>query len=218
MNRQEFCKMIDHTLLKPEATPSDILRICDEAMQYGFAAVCVNSSYVTLVNEALRGSEVRTCATVGFPLGAMDTESKAYEAASAVQNGAEEVDMVLHVGQLKAGNAEYVFHDRVKVMESCGDTPLKVIIEAPLLTEEEKQLACELCARAGVAFVKTATGWYGNATAEDVALMRKTVGTACGVKAAGGIRTAQAALEMIAAGATRIGTSAGVALATQFGE
>ena len=208
----EFCGLIDHTLLKPDATPQEIQRVCDEAREYGFASVCVNSCYVAMVNELLTGVEVKPCAVVGFPLGAMDTESKAYEAATAVQNGAEEIDMVLNIGRLKAGDDGDVFSDMVRVIQAAGDTPVKVILETCLLTDDEKIRACVLAKRAGAAYVKTSTGFSAaGATVEDVALLRRTVGDDMGVKAAGGIRTVGDVLRMMDAGASRIGTSAGYA-------
>ena len=213
----EFCGLIDHTLLKPDATPQEIQRVCDEAREYGFASVCVNSCYVAMVNELLTGVEVKPCAVVGFPLGAMDTESKAYEAATAVQNGAEEIDMVLNIGRLKAGDDGDVFSDMVRVIQAAGDTPVKVILETCLLTDDEKIRACVLAKRAGAAYVKTSTGFSAaGATVEDVALLRRTVGDDMGVKAAGGIRTVGDVLRMMDAGASRIGTSAGYAMAREY--
>lgn len=213
----EFCGLIDHTLLKPDATPQEIQRVCDEAREYGFASVCVNSCYVAMVNELLAGVEVKPCAVVGFPLGAMDTESKAYEAATAVQNGAEEIDMVLNIGRLKAGDDGDVFSDMVRVIQAAGDTPVKVILETCLLTDDEKIRACVLAKRAGAAYVKTSTGFSAaGATVEDVALLRRTVGDDMGVKAAGGIRTVGDVLRMMDAGASRIGTSAGYAMAREY--
>lgn len=213
----EFCGLIDHTLLKPDATPQEIQRVCDEAREYGFASVCVNSCYVAMVNELLTGVEVKPCAVVGFPLGAMDTESKAYEAVTAVQNGAEEIDMVLNIGRLKAGDDGDVFSDMVRVIQAAGDTPVKVILETCLLTDDEKIRACVLAKRAGAAYVKTSTGFSAaGATVEDVALLRRTVGDDMGVKAAGGIRTVGDVLRMMDAGASRIGTSAGYAMAREY--
>lgn len=213
----EFCGLIDHTLLKPDATPQEIQRVCDEAREYGFASVCVNSCYVAMVNELLTGVEVKPCAVVGFPLGAMDTESKAYEAATAVQNGAEEIDMVLNIGRLKAEDDGDVFSDMVRVIQAAGDTPVKVILETCLLTDDEKIRACVLAKRAGAAYVKTSTGFSAaGATVEDVALLRRTVGDDMGVKAAGGIRTVGDVLRMMDAGASRIGTSAGYAMAREY--
>ena len=213
----EFCGLIDHTLLKPDATPQEIQRVCDEAREYGFASVSVNSCYVAMVNELLTGVEVKPCAVVGFPLGAMDTESKAYEAATAVQNGAEEIDMVLNIGRLKAEDDGDVFSDMVRVIQAAGDTPVKVILETCLLTDDEKIRACVLAKRAGAAYVKTSTGFSAaGATVEDVALLRRTVGDDMGVKAAGGIRTVGDVLRMMDAGASRIGTSAGYAMAREY--
>lgn len=205
-------KYIDHTLLKADATPDKILHICDEAREYDFASVCVNSCYVPLVHEALKGSGVMTCAVCGFPLGAMETAAKAAEAARCAELGADEVDMVINIGAAKAGNMALVESDIRAVVEAVkGRAAVKVIIEACLLTDSEKIAVCLAAKAAGAAFVKTSTGFStGGATEADVALMRKTVGPDMGVKASGGVRTREAAERMIAAGATRIGTSNGV--------
>ena len=201
--------MIDHTLLKPEATEADILLICEEAKRYGTASVCVNGCRVAAVKKALAGTGIKTCVVVGFPLGAMTTAAKAFEAADAVRNGAEEVDMVINVGEAKAGNWSFVREDIAAVKAACGSALLKVIIEACLLTDEEKVLSCRAAEEAGADFVKTSTGFSkGGATAEDVALMRASVSPKVRVKAAGGIRTREDAERMIAAGADRIGASA----------
>jgi deoxyribose-phosphate aldolase len=204
---------IDHTILKADAVKEQVLQVCREAKEFGFAAVCVNSARVPLCVEALAGSSVKVCAVVGFPLGAMLTEAKAFEAQAAVAAGAQEIDMVINIGALKDGDDAWVEEDVRQVKIACGDSLLKVIIEACLLTEEEKVRACRLAKRAGADFVKTSTGFsLHGATPEDVALMRCTVGDDMGVKAAGGIRTLADAEIMIRAGANRLGTSGGVAI------
>ena len=206
-------KKIDHTLLKASATQADIIRICAEAKQYGFASVCVNSCYAKLVTRQLRGTDVKTCCVVGFPLGAMSTAAKAYEAKCAVEDGASEIDMVINVGALKEGNDLYVEEDISAVVEAAKPAIVKVIIETCLLTDEEKVRACSLSESAGAAFVKTSTGFStGGANVHDVALMKKTVDGRLQVKASGGIHTPEQAQELIAAGADRIGASNGVAL------
>ncbi|MDD3919848.1 MAG: deoxyribose-phosphate aldolase [Eubacteriales bacterium] len=212
LNAKEMAKFIDHTLLKPDATRAQIKKICDEAREYQFASVCVNSCWVGYVAKELAGSGVAPCCVVGFPLGAMLPEAKADEAALAVKMGAKEVDMVLNVGAAKGGEWDAVFADIQGVVAACtGRAKLKVIIETCLLTDDEKVKACELAKEAGADFVKTSTGFStGGATEEDVALMRSTVGPDMGVKASGGIRTREDAVKMIAAGASRIGASAGI--------
>ena len=205
--------MIDHTLLKAAATSADIKKICEEAREYRFASVCVNSCYAKLVTEQLEGTGVKTCCVVGFPLGAMSTRAKAYEAKCAVEDGAAEVDMVINVGALKEGNDQFVEDDIRAVVEASAPAIVKVIIETCLLTDEEKVRACELSEKAGAAFVKTSTGFStGGANAADVALMKKTVGDRLQVKASGGIHTPAQAKELIEAGADRIGASNGIAL------
>ena len=202
-------RYIDHTLLKAGASKADILRVCEEAKQYHTASVCVNSCYAPLVHEALTGSDVMTCCVVGFPLGAMATASKAFEAAQAVRDGADEIDMVLNIGLVKSEDWEAAESDIAAVVAAARPARVKVILETCLLTDEEKEKACEIAQCAGAAFVKTSTGFsVAGATTEDIALMRKTVGPAMGVKASGGIRTREQAEAMIAAGATRIGASA----------
>lgn len=212
----ELAALIDHTLLKPEATAQDIEKLCGEAKAYGFCSVCVNTGWVPLCRDLLAGSAVKVCCVVGFPLGAMDTVSKAFETREAAANGAQEIDMVLPIGPLKSGDLERVERDIRAVVEAAGGRPVKVILETGLLTDAEKIRACELCAKAGAAFVKTATGFVKEsfATEADIALMRRTVGPALGVKASGGVRSREIALAMIAAGATRIGTSSGIAIVT----
>ncbi|MBQ6703453.1 MAG: deoxyribose-phosphate aldolase [Clostridia bacterium] len=207
-------KYIDHTLLKADATTAQIKELCAEARQYDFASVCVNSCHVPLAAKELEGSEVKVCCVVGFPLGACLTGAKAFEAALAVERGAREVDMVINIGAAREGNWELVEQDIREVAEACHPGAiLKVIIETCLLTDEEKKEACLCAKRAGADFVKTSTGFStGGATPQDVALMRKAVGPDMGVKAAGGVRCKEDAQKMINAGATRLGTSAGVKL------
>jgi len=208
-----LARMIDHTLLKPEATGEQIAQLCAEALTYSFASVCVNPAYVECCAELLRSSCVEVCTVIGFPLGATTTDTKVFEALRAIRDGATELDMVINIGALKSKDHELVEQEIAALARLChaGDAILKVIIEAALLTEEEKVIACELAKSAGADFVKTSTGFAsGGATATDVALMRRVVGPATGVKAAGGIRTLAQALEMIAAGASRIGASASV--------
>lgn len=210
---ESLAKMIDHTLLKADAKTSDIRRICAEAREYGFASVCVNSCHAGLVTQELSGSGVKTCCVVGFPLGAMSSAAKAYEARCAVEDGAGEIDMVINVGALKEGNDTFVLEDIRSVVEAAKPAIVKVIIETCLLTDEEKVRACELSEKAGAAFVKTSTGFStGGANVHDVALMRKTVGERLGVKASGGIHTPEEAKALVDAGASRIGASNGVAL------
>jgi deoxyribose-phosphate aldolase len=205
--------MIDHTLLKPDATQDQIAQLCYEARKNQFISVCVNPTYVKLCADLLKGSEVLICTVIGFPLGATPTEVKVFETQQAVRDGATEVDMVINVGALKSRDYELVERDIASVARAChaGNAILKVIIEAALLTDEEKVAACQLAKVAGADFVKTSTGFGpGGATVEDVALMRRVVGPRIGVKAAGGIRTFSDAQKMIAAGASRIGASASV--------
>lgn len=207
----ELNKYIDHTLLKPEATKKQITKLCQEARQYDFASVCVNTCYVPLAKQLLAGSDVKVCCVVGFPLGAMDTVSKAFEAKTAVENGAQEVDMVINIGALKEKDYDYVTKDIAAVVEASKPAIVKVIIEACLLTDEEKVEACKCSMNAKAEFVKTSTGFSTHgATPEDVALMKKTVGDVCKVKAAGGVRSYNDAMKMIEAGADRLGCSAGI--------
>jgi len=208
---EKLAAYIDHTILKPEATREEILKLCAEAVKYEFAAVCINPYYVKTAAKALAGTAVKVCTVIGFPLGATTTAVKAYEVAEAVATGAEELDMVLNIGALKSRDEGAVLKDIAAVVKAARENIVKVILETPLLTEEEKVTACRLAKKAGAHFVKSATGFGpGGATAGDIRLMRETVGPVMGVKAAGGVRTKQTALEMIAAGATRIGTSSGV--------
>lgn len=207
-----YAEKIDHTLLKPEATPEQIRKLCREAADYGFHSVCVNSSYVSCCAELLRGKKTAVCTVVGFPLGAMSTQAKAAETAQAVRDGASEIDMVLHIGMAKSGDWEYVRRDIEAVVQAAGDRALvKVILETCLLTEEEIVRACGASRQAGAAFVKTSTGFSaGGATEEAVRLMKRTVGDTMKVKASGGIRTWEEADRMVKAGADRLGVSAGV--------
>ena len=210
---KEIAKLIDHTLLKPDATQDQIAQLCYEARKFGFAAVCVNPTYAKLCSQLLHGSEVHVCTVVGFPLGATPPEVKAYESQQAIGDGATEVDMVINIGALKSKDYALVERDIATVARVChtGGAILKVIIEAALLTDEEKVIACQLAKAAGADYVKTSTGFGpGGATAHDVALMRRAVGPGLGIKAAGGIKSLADAKEMVAAGATRIGASAGV--------
>ena len=207
----ELNRMIDHTLLKANATCAQIEKLCDEALEYNFASVCVNTCWVPLAHEKLADSDVKTCCVVGFPLGAMLTEAKAAEARLAVEAGADEVDMVINIGWLLDGEYDAVRDDIAAVVRAADGKCVKVIIEACLLTDEQKVKACELSVDAGATFVKTSTGFStGGATVADVALMRKTVGDRCLVKAAGGIHTADEARAMVEAGADRLGCSAGI--------
>ncbi len=209
----DVAKLIDHTLLKADATQDQIAQLCYEARKFGFAAVCVNPTHVKLCSQLLQGTEVHVCTVVGFPLGATPPEVKAYEAQQAIEDGATEVDMVINIGALKSKDYALVERDTAMVARAChaGGAILKVIIEAALLTDEEKVIACQLAKAAGADYVKTSTGFGpGGATAHDVALMRHAVGPGLGVKAAGGIKNLADAKEMVAAGATRIGASAGV--------
>lgn len=210
--------MIDHTLLKPDATKDQVAQLCYEAKKHSFASVCVNPSYVKLCADLLKDSDVLVCTVIGFPLGATSTESKAFEAQKAIRDGAAEVDMVINVGALKSRDYERVECDIAAVARAvhAGGAILKVIIEAALLTDEEKVAACQLAKVARANFVKTSTGFGpGGATAEDVALMRRVVGPGMGVKASGGIRSYEDAKKMIAAGASRIGASASVRIAQE---
>jgi deoxyribose-phosphate aldolase len=209
----EIAGMIDHTLLKPEASQDQIAQLCYEARKYGFAAVCVNPANVKLCSQLLRGSPVHVCTVVGFPLGATPPEVKAYEAQQAIDDGATEVDMVINIGALKSKDYALVEKDIATVARTChaGGAILKVIIEAALLTDEEKVIASQLAKAAGAEYVKTSTGFGpGGATVHDVELMRRAVGPEMGIKAAGGIRSYDDLKSMVAAGATRIGASAGV--------
>jgi deoxyribose-phosphate aldolase len=212
----DLAPFIDHTLLRPDATQEEIDTLCREAAEYHFYSVCINSSWVAYCAKKLRPTGVKICAVVGFPLGAMDSRSKAFETRRAIEEGAHEIDMVINVGALKSGNLELVEEDVRAVRRATrGTTILKVILETVLLDDSEKVLGCQIAKKAGADFVKTSTGFAGGgATAEDVALMRRTVGPDLGVKASGGIRSLEDAGLMIASGATRIGASSSVAIVT----
>ena len=206
----EYNKLIDHTLLKQDATPEQIIKLCEEAKQFDFMSVCVNPAYVPLAAECLKGSSVKVCTVIGFPLGMNLTRTKVEEAELAIKEGADEIDMVINVGMLKAGHDQYVEEEIRELKAVAGSKVLKVIIETCLLTDEEKVRACIASKNAGADFVKTSTGFStGGATVHDVALMRKTVGPEMGVKASGGVKTHEDLLAMVEAGATRIGTSNG---------
>ncbi len=205
-----YNKLIDHTLLKQDATPEQIVKLCEEAKQFDFMSVCVNPAYVPLAAECLKGSSVKVCTVIGFPLGMNLTRTKVDEAKLCIAEGASEIDMVINVGMLKAGHDDYVREEIKLLKEVAGKLVLKVIIETCLLTDEEKVRACRLSKEAGADFVKTSTGFStGGATAHDVKLMRETVGPEMGVKASGGVRTHEDLLAMVEAGANRIGTSNG---------
>lgn len=213
MSPKDLAKYIDHTLLKPETSPSAIERLCHEAMEHGFYSVCVNSIHVPLCRELLGSSPVQITSVVGFPLGAMSSEAKAFETKTAIAQGATEIDMVLSVGHLKAGGFATVAKDISAVVRAAGSIPVKVIIETALLTESEKVKACEISRDAKAAFVKTCTGFSGGqATVADVKLMRKAAGSSVQVKASGGIKTIEQARALIEAGASRLGTSSGLSL------
>jgi deoxyribose-phosphate aldolase len=213
MRPEAIAALIDHTILKPETTAAQIRQLCEEALHYKFASACMNPFFVALAAELLRGSAVKVCSVAGFPLGATTTNAKVFEAQEAIQHGAREVDMVMNVGALKSGDDSTVEADIRRVVDAChrGNAICKVILENCLLSDEEKVRACKIAVRAGVDYVKTSTGFNSSgATMEDVALMRATVGPKIGVKASGGIRTLEDLQKMVAAGATRVGTSSGV--------
>ncbi len=211
MTRTQLARLIDHTLLRAYATEVDIRELCQEAAQYGFATVSVNPAWASYCAKQLAGAGVGVCVCVGFPLGANTSNIKVEEARDAVRNGAAEIDMVINIGAVKSGYPNYVSQEIAGVVKAVKGIPVKVILECSYLTEQEKVDVCKMSVRAGAAFVKTATGYgHGGATPEDVALLRNVVGDACGVKAAGGIRTYADVTAMLKAGANRIGTSAGV--------
>ena len=212
---KSIAQLIDHTLLKPDATADEIRQLCDEARKYTFASVCVNSSNVRRAQSLLVGTPVMVCAVVGFPLGAMAADAKAFEAREAVRSGASEIDMVLNIGALKDGDYNLVLNDILRVVKASRPAKVKVILETAMLSDEQKVAACTLAKLAGAHFVKTSTGFGpGGATTEDVELMRKVVGSDLGVKASGGVRTKKDVHNMVAAGANRIGASASVAIVT----
>src|SRR5215469_8569517 len=216
---QAIAGSIDHTLLKPETTQEQIVRLCQEAVHFGFAAVCVNPWWIGLAASALRGSSVKVATTIGFPLGANHTTVKRFEAQEATRLGAQELDMVMNIGALKSRDRQSVQNDIAAVAEvaHAAGAILKVILETSLLSLEEKILSCELSLAGKADFVKTATGFFGSATTDDVSLMRGVVGDRAGVKASGGIRSAAAAVAMLEAGANRLGTSSGVAIVREMG-
>lgn len=210
-----IARLIDHTLLKADATRADLVKLCEEARTHRFASVCINTMWVPLAVELLKGSGVMTICVVGFPLGAATSRAKAAETREAIQNGAAEIDMVINLGLLKSGDHDGVYDDIRAVVDAAGGRPVKVILETHMLTREQKVAACALSKAAGAAFVKTSTGFSGGgATADDIALMRAVVGPDMGVKASGGVRTADDAQKMVAAGANRLGASASVAIVT----
>ena len=214
--REMLAAVIDHTLLKATATTDQIVSICQEARQYGFAAVCVNPFYVPLAARELSGSKVKTCSVIGFPLGANASSTKAEEAALAVSQGARELDMVINIGALKTGDRDSVEKDIRQVVAAAGEALVKVIIETCYLTDSEKSLACELAIEAGAHYVKTSTGFgTGGAAADDIRLMRSIVGSALKIKASGGIGSLEAAVAMLEAGADRIGASASVTIVSE---
>jgi len=211
----DIASYIDHTLLKPEASREDILRVCEEAVKYGFASVCVNPVWTALVHNRLKGSGVKTCSVVGFPFGATPTDVKVYEARGANLDGADEIDMVINIAAARANDRSSLYMDIAAVADAvhAGGAILKVILETHFLTDEQKVMACQAAAEAGADFVKTSTGFSGGgATVEDIELMRRTVGPAIGVKASGGVRSIEDARALISAGATRIGASSSVAI------
>jgi deoxyribose-phosphate aldolase len=215
MLKSEIARLIDHTLLKPEATADKIVKLCVEAREHEFASCCVNPFWVPIVVQELTGSIVKTCTVVGFPLGANTSATKIFEAGKALRSGAQEIDMVINIGALIAGDLAMVLGDIRGVVEEChgAEAIAKVILETCLLSDEQKITACKLCVEAGADYVKTSTGFStGGATVEDVALMRNTVGALMGVKASGGVRSYTDVRKMVDAGATRIGTSSGVAI------
>lgn len=209
--------MIDHTILKADATKEQIIKVCEEAREYQFCSVCINPAWVKEASARLKGSDVKVCTVIGFPLGATTSAVKAFETKDAIENGAEEVDMVINIGKLKDGDLDYVEEDIKAVVEAAkGKALVKVIIETSLLTDVEKETACKLAVKAGADYVKTSTGFStGGATVEDIKLMRKTVGPDIGVKASGGVRDREATLAMIEAGASRIGASSSIAIVSQ---
>ena len=209
----EYNKLIDNTLLKADATKEQIIALCEESKKYDFKSVCINPDFISLAKKNLKGSDVLICTVIGFPLGSMTTKAKAFEAKDAIEEGADEIDMVINISALKDKNYGYVLNDIKAVREATKGHTLKVILECCLLTKEEIVKACELCVEAKIDFVKTSTGFsLWGAKVEDVKLMRETVGPDMGVKAAGGVRTHEEMLEMVKNGATRIGTSSGAKL------
>ncbi|MGG6361247.1 deoxyribose-phosphate aldolase [Peribacillus frigoritolerans] len=217
VNELNEIKLIDHTLLKPEIKEEDIIKLCEEAKEFGFASICVNPTWVAKSAEILQDTDIKVCTVIGFPLGANTPETKAFETKNALENGATEIDMVINIGALKDKNDELVERDILSVVEAVNKkTIVKVIIESCLLTDEEKVRACEISVKAGADYVKTSTGFsLHGATVEDVALMRRSVGPNIGVKASGGVRNLQDIEAMVEAGATRIGSSSGAQIFTE---
>lgn len=217
ITKETMASMIDHTILKASATEEMIESLCEEAIRYNFASVCINPGFVKFAAGKLSNSNVKVCTVIGFPLGANSLETKTFEAAKAVEDGAQEIDMVINVGMLKSGNLKYVEDEISGVVKASKGALVKVIIETCFLTDEEKVTACKIAKKAGANFVKTSTGFgTGGATVSDVALMRKTVGASMGVKASGGVRSLNEALAVIEAGANRIGTSSGAAIINEM--
>ncbi len=221
ITKEKLASMIDHTLLKPEAREEDIKKLCCEAIEYNFHSVCVNPSYVDLANQILNDTQVKICTVIGFPLGAATANTKVQEAGEAIVQGAGELDMVINIGRLKSGNYDYVYNDIKRVVEESknrkADVIIKVILETCLLNSENKKRACDIAVKANADFVKTSTGFStSGAKKEDVRLMRDAVGPDIGVKASGGIRDLKTAMEMIEAGANRIGTSSGIKLINEL--
>lgn len=210
----DIAPLIDHALLNPDATPEQVEKWCQEADRYQFAAVCVYPLYVKQAAELLRNKSPKVCTVIGFPTGATTPTAKLYEAQEAVDNGATELDVVLHIGGLKAGRTEELYQEIAQICDATGQT-VKVILETALLTDAQKRLAAEICMDAGAQFLKTSTGWYGGATVADVRLLKKVTQGQIGIKAAGGIRTIEQALDLVVAGATRLGTSRGPELLRQ---
>lgn len=208
-------KFIDHTLLKATATVAEIETLCKEAVRYDFFSVCVNSCYVSYAKNFLKGTDIKVCSVVGFPLGAMSLRSKVFETEQAIADGADEIDMVINVGLLKSGEIEQVLNEITQIKKACGERVLKVILETCYLTDEEKRLACELSVKAGADFVKTSTGFgSGGATVEDVILMKQAVSGKAKIKASGGVRDFETAMKYVDLGVQRIGTSNGIAIVT----
>lgn len=214
--KQNIAKMIDHTVLKAFSTREDVIKVCNEAKEYGFFSVCINPTHIELAKKELEGSNVKVCTVIGFPLGANTSEVKAFETKDAIAKGAHEVDMVINIGALKDKNYDLVYNDIKAVVDAANKEALvKVIIETCYLTDEEKKIACELSVKAGADYVKTSTGFgTGGSTPEDIKLMRDVVGPNIGVKASGGVRTTEDAIKVIDAGASRIGASASISIAT----
>lgn len=210
----DIARLIDHALLDPAATPEQVEKWCQQADQFHFAAVCVYPVYVKLAAELLNGRAPKVCTVIGFPTGATTPLTKLYEAQEAVENGATELDVVIHVGGVKAGKTDELYHEVAQICEETGQT-VKVILETALLTDAEKRLAAEICMDAGVQFLKTSTGWHGGATVADVRFLKQVTQGQIGIKASGGIRTIEQAMDLVLAGATRLGTSRGPDLLRQ---